>query len=183
MVGNRELGPSRGRISDRSFGALILATVVALAPVTARAATSLTYSSALLVVDGVITETPSHDRFTMTDGTGSTVDVRMEPGHTFIASRDIVAVGKSVEVFGHASGSAEIVAEEVDAHGLQAFHDDKTKHTGALRYVLGAAAGVLVGSGIYGLSHGWFRAPGNATPSPSTGAALPAASVQFGNGQ
>ena len=155
---------------------------VSVSPV--YAGPNVLYSGTVVGVLGTIGVGSTLDRLQVSQPDGTTVSVLVVSGRTFVSSRDLLRPGQTVKiegVFSSVAGEAVVLADSVEPSQPTEF-DPSAKHDGRLstmRYVLGAAAGIILGSGTMLLRHVLDRNAQTLPGSPPVRASISSGTVSF----
>jgi hypothetical protein len=149
-------------------------------------ATTLPYLGSQVEVTGVVQPGATIDRIRVADQAGDVFDVNVNRDSTFVSSHALLRAKQVVRVDGRLVSGRDGAGQTIDADEISDGSVDLTAGPGKPRnrgwaIALGAAAGVLLGSGVYVFRKTLFGTGAQ----PVNGATSPTVSsgVQFGGGQ
>ena len=162
---------------------LVFAILILVARFTAPAdAATVPYLGNQVEVTGVVQAGATADHFRVADQAGDVFDVIVNRDSTFVSSHSLLRAQQVVRVDGQLvsgrDGTGQTIAAEEISSGLIDLASGAKPRSKALSIALGAAAGVLLGSGVYVFRRSIFGQPAAA---PNSGTSL-SSGVQFGGG-
>ena len=145
-------------------------------------AATLPYLGSQVEVTGVVQAGPTPDRIRVSDESGDVFEVVINRDTTFVSSHALLRADQVVRVDGRLASGRDgagqtIDADEISAGSFDLSNGNTKAHSRGWSIALGAAAGLLLGSGVYAFRKSLF---GNAQATPAPGTSTLSSGVQFG---
>jgi hypothetical protein len=163
---------------------VVFAVLLLVARLAAPAdAATVPYLGNQVEVTGVVQPGATPDHIRVADQSGDVFDVIVNRDSTFVSSRSLLRAQQVVRVDGQLvsgrDGTGQTITAEEISSGLVDLASGAKPHSKAWSIALGAAAGVLLGSGVYVFRRSIFGQQGAAAAPAGTSLS---SGVQFGGG-
>ena len=163
---------------------LILVISVFMTSLAPAGAATLPYLGGQVEVTGIVQAGATSDRIRVADQDGAIFEVIVSRDSTFVSSHALLRAHQVVRVDGKLVSGRDgagqtIAAEEISDGSIDlTAGNQKSRPRGWSSFALGAAAGLVLGGGVYAFRKSLFG--NNAAPAPGT--ATLSSGVQFGGG-